>query len=442
MAFATYTLPDYQKTTLKNGLTVYLMEQHEVPLIDVNLVIKAGAIVDKKPGQAYLTAQNMALGTADQTKAQINDATDFIGATINASSGLESSYIESSFAKKDQQMMLTLIKDMITKPSFNDHEFAKFKKQHLLALEQAQESPKSVINQHFKQLVFGDSSYSTVTQGSVNSITALSLDDIKNFHQLWYQPQNAAIIVVGDFNSKKMLAQLNNIFSSWKTTQKSQPVEITQPLALTEPKVLLVDKADAIESTFIIGGLGISKNTPDRVGISVINTILGARFTSWLNDELRVNSGLTYGARSQFTQYSESGSFAISSFTKTETTIAAIDLALKTYSRLWQQGIDEKTLESAKAYVKGKFPPQFETSQDLSLLLGQMYTFGFNESYINTFEKQVNSLTLAKTKKLINQYFPQENLQMVIIGKASELNEQIQKYGAVKQVSINDAIEH
>ena len=111
----------------------------------------------------------------------------------------------------------------------------------------------------------------------------------------------------------------------------------------------------------------------------MINTILGARFTSWLNDELRVNSGLTYGARSNFTYYSQSGSFAISSFTKTATTVEAIDLALKTYDRLWEQGIDEETLASAKAYVKGKFPPKFETSQDLSNLLGQMYSYNFDE---------------------------------------------------------------
>ena len=117
-----------------------------------------------------------------------------------------------------------------------------------------------------------------------------------------------------------------------------------QPKPLTQAKVLLVNKEDAIESTFTIGGLGIARNTPDLVGISVINTILGARFTSWLNDELRVNSGLTYGARSNFTYYSQSGSFAISSFTKTATTVEAIDLALKTYDRLWEQGIDEETL--------------------------------------------------------------------------------------------------
>ena len=439
-ASASYTLPEYQKITLDNGLTVYLMEQHEVPLIDVNIVVKAGAINDSIAGLAYLTAESLPLGTKHKSKAEINSAVDFIGATISASAGTESSYLESSFAKKDQKVMLALLKDIIINPKFSDDEFNKKKKQHLLALEQSKESPKSVINNYVKEMVFAQSSYNAITAGDTNSIEKIRLNDVKAFHQQWYQPANSAIVVVGDFQSKAMLQQIKSLFSAWKNHSKLTPTAtaIVQPKPLTSAKVLLVNKDDAIESTFAISGIGIARNTPDLVGISVINTILGGRFTSWLNDELRVNSGLTYGARSNFTNYSQSGSFAISSFTKTATTIEAIDLALKTYHRLWQKGIDEKTLASAKAYVKGKFPPKFETSQDLSNLLGQMYSYNFDESYINTFEQQVNSLTVAKTQQLISKYFPKENLQMVIIGKASELQDVVGKYGDIQQVNIKD----
>ena len=412
-ALANYTLPSYEEVTLKNGLTVYLMEQHEVPLIDVNIVVKACAVVDNQQGLAYLTAQNLMLGTKKQNKAQLNESVDFIGADIHSTAGLESSFISSSFAKKDQQQMLTLIRDVVLSPRFDAKEFDKKKKQHLLALEQEKESPKSVINHYFKQQVFGQSQYKTKVDGNVTSIEHIQLNDIKAFHKTWYQPKNAALVIVGDFNSKAMLKTVKQLFSTWENTAPIQKIKIIKPAPLTQAKVLLVNKSDAIESTFMIGGLGIAQSNENRVGISVINTILGGRFTSWLNDELRVNSGLTYGARSRFAQYSQSGSFAISSFTKTATTIEAIDLALKTYARLWEKGIDEKTLSSAKAYVKGKFPPNFETSADLSDLLAQMYAYGFDESYINTFEQQVNSLTVEKTQQLIQQYFPKTALQMV-----------------------------
>jgi predicted Zn-dependent peptidase len=437
-ANANYTLPEYQKVILDNGLTVYLMEQHEVPLIDVNIVVNAGAINDSIPGLAYLTAESLPLGTKQLSKAEINQTVDFIGANISASAGSESSSVESSFAKKDQEIMLKLLKDIITTPKFSADEFTKKKKQHLLALEQNKESPKSVINNYFKELIFTNSTYNAVTTGNTVSVNKIKLTDIKVFHKQWYQPQNAAIVIVGDFQNQKMLAQIKTLFADWQNNSNVKTAAIIPPKPLTQANVLLVNKEDAIESTFAIGGLGIARNTPDLVGISVINTILGARFTSWLNDELRVNSGLTYGARSNFTYYSQSGSFAISSFTKTATTVEAIDLALKTYQRLWEKGIDEATLASAKAYVKGKFPPKFETSQDLSSLLGQMYSYNFDESYINTFEQQVNSLTLAKTKQLINTYFPKDNLQTVIIGKASSLYDVVGKYGKVQQIDIKD----
>jgi predicted Zn-dependent peptidase len=204
----------------------------------------------------------------------------------------------------------------------------------------------------------------------------------------------------------------------------------------TEARVLLVDKSDASEATFYIGGPGVALTNPDRVGIRVVNTILGGRFTSWLNDELRVNAGLTYGARSSFVSYGQGGLFRISTFTRTATTFETIDLALEVYDRLWKDGIDKETLASAKAYVKGQFPPRYETSSQLAGLLVQMQLYGYDESFINTFEETVNNLDVAETKRLISTYFPRENLQMVIVGNAEEIREGLGKYGELLEVNI------
>lgn len=182
--------------------------------------------------------------------------------------------------------------------------------------------------------------------------------------------------------------------------------------------------------------LALQKNAKDYVQLQVINTILGGRFTSWLNDELRVNTGLTYGARSQFNSQAQAGTFYISTFTKTATTIEAIDLALTTYQKLWSLGIDEATLNSAKSYVKGQLPPRYETSDDLANFLADMYVYGIEESMINQFEQSVNELTVARSKELIAQYFPAKDLQFVLIGKADELREPVKKYGAVQEVEI------
>ncbi len=435
---AEYRLPEYQSLTLDNGLTLYLMEQHEVPMIDVSVVVKAGALMDgDKPGLASMTVDSMEFGTQKLSREEFEATTDFIGATIGSSGGIEFSTISSSFASKDEATMMTILRDMVINPRFDDEEFANYKKRYSLKLEQEKESPKAVINTWFNRLMFGESGYGSVVQGDLASVASMTNDDIKAFHKTWYRPDNAAVIVVGDFDSNKMLIRLKALFSSWeKPKAKLATIKAKPAAAKSQSNVLLVNKDDALETTFVIGGKGIKRSNEDYVAVSVINTILGGRFTSWLNDELRVNSGLTYGARSRFTSFREAGVFYMTTFTKTASTVDAIDLALSTYERLWEKGIDEATLSSAKAYVKGQFPPNFETSSQLADLLAQMYGFGFDENFINTFEEQVNSLTVERAKDVINAYFPRNNLQFVLVGKASDIKESIKKYGSVKQVDI------
>ncbi|MCO4799146.1 MAG: insulinase family protein [Colwelliaceae bacterium] len=436
---ANYTLPAYTKLTLDNGLSIYLMEQKEVPLIDISVVIKAGAIEDgNSAGLNYFTARNLTLGTQLLSKSELDQTIDFVGANVFSSANLEFVTIGASLASKDSLKILPIVRDIVTSPRFEQNEFDKLKQRHSLNLQQGKERPSSVINNYFNRLIFGEQGYGSIIKGDSQSIDSLTLEQVKQHYNHWYQPNNSAVIVVGDFDSKQMKQQLAKLFSGWKNTKKITSSRVKKTPKATQSKLLLVDKADARQSTFLIGGKGIERSNENRVGISVINTILGARFTSWLNDELRVNAGLTYGARSRFRSYSQDGSFAISTFTKTETTVEAIDLALKTYARLWEKGIDDKTLASAKAYVKGQFPPKFETSTELASLLVNMYGYQFDESYINTFEQQVDSLTIDKTKQLIKQYFPQENLQFVVIGQADAIRKDLQKYGEISEVNIND----
>ena len=436
---ADYTLPSYEKLTLDNGLSVYLMAQKEVPLIDISVVIKAGAIEDSEDaGLNYFTARNLTLGTKSLNKTELDQVIDFVGAEIFSTANLEFVTVGASLASKDSQKILPIVRDIVMAPRFDNDEFDKLKQRHILNVQQGKERPSSVINNYFNRLVFGNNGYGAVIKGDSQSIQALTLAQLKQHYNKWYQPKNSAVIVVGDFDSKAMKQQLSKLFSGWKNTSNVVATKVEKSAKAQQSNLLLVNKPDARQSTFLIGGKGIAKSNNDRVGLSVINTILGARFTSWLNDELRVNAGLTYGARSRFNSYSQDGSFAISTFTKTETTIEAIDLALKTYARLWEKGIDEQTLMSAKAYVKGQFPPQFETSTELASLLVNMYGYQFDESYINTFEQQVDSLTIDKTKQLIKQYFPQENLQFVVIGQADAIRDKLAKYGEISEVNIND----
>lgn len=435
-----YKLPEYTSFKLPNGLTVYLMEQHDVPVISVSAVLPAGAIYDnEKAGLAFLTAKALNHGTKNFSKLKLDEETDFIGASISTDASKEFASLSSKFAAKDSDKMLTIIKEIMLDPVFNADEFEKEKSRLLVGLEQQKESPRAVIGNYFDKLLYGNHVYGNVIQGNIISIGKLTVEDIKSFYNTNYKPNQAAISIVGDFSTKEMKRKLTALFSNWKKSEnKIENPALKNIATISENKVLLINKEDAKETTFYIGAPGISRNNPDFVAIEVINTLFGGRFTSMLNDELRVNTGLTYGANSRFNSLKNGGSFVISTFTASKTTQDAIDKSLEVLNKLHTNGIDEKSLTSAKNYVKGQFPPRYETTNQLANLLTQMFWYNFDASFIENFEKNVDSLNVEKANQIIGQYFPKNNFQFVLVGKAADIKNIAEKYGVVTEVNIKD----
>ncbi|TFW15518.1 M16 family metallopeptidase [Duganella callida] len=434
---AEFRLPEFDTITLQNGLTVYLMERHDVPLISVRAVVKAGAVNDGgQPGLSNLTGDGLLLGTKAHDKTAIDNAFDYRGARLAGGAGTEASTVQANFARADSAVLLPLFAEIVQQPSFDEAELTKLRDRKVNGLKQAKEAPRNVVQNYYRAMLFGDSPYGIPPGGTVSSVGALKRDDVQGYYQRYYRPDNAAIIVVGDFQKTDMRQQIESLFGAWKASGPAPAAQDNGKVKADKARVWLVNKPDAIETTFLIGGAGIARNDPDYVPLQVINTVLGGRFTSWLNDELRVNSGLTYGASSQFATLSQTGTFAISSFTALPKTEAALALANKTYQRLWDRGIDKATLESAKAYVKGQFPPRYETGEQLASLLGDMYANQVGRAQIDHFTRDVDSLTPEKAQALIARHYPRDNLQTVLIGKADAIRDIAKTWGDVTELDI------
>ena len=437
-----FKLPNYTTFKLANGLTVSLMEQHDVPIISVSAVLPAGAIFDfEKSGLASLTSISLKHGTKNFSKTKLDEELDFLGANVDTYATKEFAGLSSNFASKDQQKVLNIIKEILLNPVFDATEFEKEKSRLLVSLAQQKESPKSVIMPYFETLLYGNHVYANVKNGNKETVGKLTTDDVKAFYNTNYNPNEAAICIVGDFRINDMKATMTKMFSGWKKSSvKTENLAVKSITFPSESRVLLVNKSDAKETTFYIGSAGVSRNNADYVAIEVVNTLFGGRFTSMLNDELRVNSGLTYGAGSRFNNLKNGGSFYISTFTASKTTEPAIDKALEVLKNLHAKGIDDKALASAKNYVKGQFPPDYETTAQLASLLTQMFWYNFDKSFIDNFEKNVDSLDVAKANEIISKYFPKDKLQMVLIGKSEDIKKIAQKYGKVIEVEISDDI--
>jgi zinc protease len=437
-----FKLPNYTTFKLPNGLTVSLIEQHDVPIISVSAILPAGAIYDyDKAGLASLTAVSLKHGTKNFTKAKLDEDLDFFGANVDTYATKEYAGLSSNFASKDRAKVLDIIKEILLNPVFDAAEFEKEKSRLLVSLAQQKESPRSVIGPYFDTLLYGNHVYANVKNGNKETVGKLTVNDVKDFYKTNYKPNEAAINIVGDFKVNEMKATITKLFSAWKKSAEKIENLASKPINFPiENRVLLVNKEDAKETTFYIGSPGVSRNNPDYVAIEVVNTLFGGRFTSMLNDELRVNSGLTYGAGSRFNNLKNSGSFYISTFTASKTTEPAIDKALEVLNKFHANGIDEKALASAKNYVKGQFPPEYETTEQLAGLLSQMFWYNFDKSFIDNFEKNVDSLDLAKANQIIAKYFPKDKLQFVLIGKSEDIKKIAQKYGKVTEVEISDDI--
>lgn len=436
---AEFRLPAFQTQTLSNGMQVLFMERHDVPLIAVRAIFKAGSVYDgQQAGLANLTGDALLLGSAKFDKKTLDSQFDFRGARITSTSGADANAIALDFAKEDAATLLPILADVLQHPSFDAEEFIKLRDRTVAGLKRAKESPRNVTEAYYRSMLFGQGAYAIPVSGSVSSVSALQVDDARRFHQHFYRPDNGALIVVGDFDSAAMRKQLESLFGQWQASGALPAVPALGKVQADQARVWLVNKADAVETTFLFGGAGIARNDPDYVPLQVLNTILGGRFTSWLNDELRVNSGLTYGANSRFLPFAQAGVFAASSFTATANTEAALALAFKTYQRLWDKGIDAATLASAKAYIKGQYPPRFETNQQLSSLLGEMVVANVGREQIDHFTCDVDSLTVEKAKALIDKHFPRDKLQLLLIGKADSIRGIAQKYGTVTELQITD----
>jgi zinc protease len=422
-------LPPHEKIVLKNGLTVLLLEKHGVPIVNFEAIVKTGAAADPtgQEGLASATAGLLRKGTKTRTAQQFSADLDFMGASFGADAGADFSTISAEFLTKDLSRGLELFSDAVLHPAFPQEEVDKLLAQSLDGVKGAKDEPQQVIGLYYYGYLYGARPYGRPDGGDELSLKRIQREAIVKFYETYYGPANMILAVAGEFNSAEMKKKLDEVLGAWPA--KSVPaVTIPVTVPIKGKRLLLIDKPDATQTYFSIGNIATAAGDPDRVAIRVVNTIFGGRFTSMLNEALRVESGLTYGARSNFDPRKAPGPFQIYSFTKNETTTQAIDLALQVLAKLHKDGITADELASAKSYIKGQFPPAIETAGELASRIVSNEFYGLGDDEINQLEARIDAVTLESAKQTIQKHFPTDNLAFVLIGKASAIGPAVQKY--------------
>jgi zinc protease len=422
-------IPPHEKVVLKNGLTLLLLEKHGVPIVSFEAIVKTGAAADPEgqEGLASITAELLRKGTKTRSAQQFAADLDFIGGSFRSSAGADFTSVSAEFLTKDLARGLDLFSDALLHPTFPQAEVDKILAQRIDGVRSAKDNPPQVLGSYYHGYLFGASSYGKPEGGDELSLKRIGRDAIVNFYDSKYAPGNTILAVAGEFNAAEMRKKLEEVLGPW-AARKVTAAAIPAAAPARGKRLLLIDKPDATQTYFAIGNVGTRVNDPDRVGIDVVNTVFGGRFTSLLNEALRVESGLTYGASSRFESQKEPGTFLISSFTKNDTTVQALDLALQVLQKLHKDGITPEQLASAKSYMKGQYPPSIETSGQLAGLIAENEFYGLDDSEVNQLEVRIDAVTPELARQIIQKHFPEENLVFVLIGKASAIAPVVKKY--------------
>lgn len=434
-------LPEFERVTLGNGAELALMPKRDTPLVAMHVVVRGGSLADApgREGTAALLTELMQKGAGARDGAQFAEAIESVGGELAIAAGAESLSLGASFLARDLGLMIELASDALLRPRLAAAEFEKVRERAIQSIAAAKDAdPRALVGEYGDAWLFRGHPYGRPVGGSEESLATVTLDDLKRHYEAQVRGDRLIIAVVGDFDVADVRRRLEAAFGSLGRAEAKAPAATRAP-AIEGRRVLLVDKPGAAQTYFWLGNVGASRTDPERTAQAVVNTVFGGRFTSMLNTELRIKSGLTYGARSSFDRLAEPGAFDITSFTATESTVQAIDLALATLDRLHAEGMDAATLESARTYLLGQFPPTIETNGALAGRLTDLLMYGLGPEDVNEFAARVTAVDAAAAKRTVGQAFPQSrNLAIVLIGDAARIREQASKYGPVTEMKITD----
>jgi zinc protease len=435
------TVPAHQRFTLPNGLTVVLVPRKDVPMIAFSGFVRGGALVDPsgKPGVASLVAGLLDRGAGKRSAYEFADALEGVGGTFAAAAGAESISFRGQFLSRDRALMIELLSDALMRPRLAAEEFEAYRQREIEFIKSAKDSdPSQLIGIYGRAALFGTHPYGNPQGGSERSLAAITREDVASYHRENFGADNATVVFAGDLDPKWMRQTLTTAFATWGKSS-ARKLKLSPAPRVTGRRVLLIDSPGSVQTYFWLGNVGVDRRYSGRPALDLVNTLYGGRFTSILNTELRVKSGLSYGASSRFVRGTMPGEFAIRSFTQTDNTVKALDLALQTLEQLKRGTLEQVMLDSSRAYVLGQFPLQLETAEHWASTLADLEFFGLGEDYIEDYGPALAEVDLPETAAVIADAVPRPtDLVMVLIGDAAKIRADVAKYGPVTEMKLAD----
>ncbi len=413
-----FKLPPVEKTKLSNGMNLWVVESHRLPIVSMDLVINAGGTLDSadKSGVASMTASMLNQGTKTRSALDISNGLQAIGTQIGSNASWDSTGVSMQAITPNLDKALDFYADIVSNASFPNSEFTALKARAMGGFRQRRASNTAVAGIVYDKVLYGDQTYGRQLGGSEKTVQAISRDDLVKFYNDHYRPNNSTLIVVGDVRMAAIKARLETAFSGWKPGGVSLG-GVSEQKMIAKPAIYLVDKPGAAQSSVSIGQVGLDRSNPDYYAVQVMNAILGGGSTGRLNMNLREDKGYTYGASSRFTYRRGAGPFSASSEIQTISTKEAVQEFLKELNGIrGSRPITPTELEVNKQSFIRRFPAGFETVGGISNQLANLVTYGLPDTYFNDYISKINAVTIDDVNRVANKYLDPSKMAIVIVG--------------------------
>jgi len=423
-----FNLPVINEFATENGLKILFVEKNKLPLVQFLLLTNAGSTFDpaEKTGLANLTAMMLDEGAGEYDALQLSDEIDMLGSHLSIRIDEDNIFASLQTLKENLERSFELFSKIIIQPHLNEKDFQREQRKALTRIIQRKDNPDDVADTIFEYNLYGkDNPYAYLYLGNENSVNSISVEDVKNFYETFFIPDNSVLIAVGDTSQDELKKLLNKYLISWKSSE-------LKTSSIPEPKrrgsrILFCHKENAMQSEIRVGHFSSKRNEGNYFARHLLNTILGGQFSSRINLNLREDKGYTYGAFSRFNYFKHQAHFYVSTSVSTENTGNAIKEILSELQKI-REGVTVEELNFAKSSLLRKFPSNFETySQIASNLIGKAI-FSLPDDYFNTYLDDIRKVSQEEINETAVKEILAEETLIVVVGDKNKILEQLKEF--------------
>jgi zinc protease len=426
-----FHFPSFMRRKLANGIEVLASRQSGVPMISLELVTPGGGQYDPrgKEGLASLTGSVIDEGTKRRDSLEIAAHVEQLGGYFAAGADWDEGYLATGLLSSHLREGLALLAEVATEPTFPEKEIERLRRQRLAEILRRGQDPSLVAEDRFASVVYCGTAYDHPLAGLAASIESITRDDLLGFYRGYYTRAGSVLIAVGDLDPEELLGEAESLFATLPAGPP-EPVEI-RPVPLAGIEIHVIDRPGAAQTELRIGHAGLSRTQPDFVPIIVLNTLLGGKFTSRINLNLRERHGFTYGASTRFTPRLGPGPFMVDAAVATESAGAAAAEVLSELRRIREAPVEPQELEDTVSYISGVFPYTFQTISDVAKRLETLAVYGLPNDYYDRYLRRLPTITGEELLEVARRHIHPENIAVIAVGPAETVAPQLEALGPV-----------